>query len=291
MSAKPYFEMLPMAYGEWQDVNRPVVRFISLWDHEVAIVEGGAGKTGDPIVSMARGFMPPLLEICHPEGCLRWWDGYVRTYLERDLRELTQVESLVDFRRFMSALAFRTGKNVNQTTVARETGLSQSTIHRYLKIVEVSQLIGQLPAFSSGRVQRLRKSPKLYFMDPALAIFLCRYHDLESLKQSRELGSFFENLVYLQLKTLCDLQVPRIAMSYIQTDGGHEVDFILEKGRQSVAVEVKMNADPLGRDIQPILHFMKGHPSCQLGLLVHGGNTVKWMHSKVLAIPWWGIGR
>lgn len=81
------------------------------------------------------------------EDDLRWWDGYVATCLERDLRQMSQVESLVDFRWVMVLLALRTRQLFNQSDMARDAGLSQSTIHRYLNLLEAAHLFERIPAY------------------------------------------------------------------------------------------------------------------------------------------------
>ena len=75
-------------------------------------------------------------------------EGYVRTYLERDLRELSQVDSLIDFRRIMQGLALRAGSILNQADVAKDSRVSHPTAHRYIRLLEVSNIIGRIPAFS-----------------------------------------------------------------------------------------------------------------------------------------------
>ena len=104
--------------------------------------------------------MPALLALAGPEDYLRWWEGYVATYLERDLRQMSQVESLVDFRRVMALLALRTGQLLNQSEVARDAGLSQPTIHRYLNLLEATHLFERVPPDLGSHTTRLLKSPR-----------------------------------------------------------------------------------------------------------------------------------
>ena len=116
----------------------------------------------DPLPLLQRGFMPALLTLTTPEAVLRWWEGYVATYLERDLRQMSQVESLVDFRRVMALLVLRTGQLVNQSDVARDAGLSQPTIHRYLNLLEATHLFERVPAYLVSHTTRLLKSPRAF---------------------------------------------------------------------------------------------------------------------------------
>ena len=128
-----------------------------------------------------------------------WWEGYVTTYLERDLRQLSQIESLPDFRRLMSALALRGGQLLNQTELSRDIGISQPTIYRYINLLESTCLVERLPAYFVNRTKRLVKSPKIIWNDPGLASFLSGHYEIDSVRSSRESGGIFETMVYLHL--------------------------------------------------------------------------------------------
>ena len=97
-----------------------------------------------------------------------WFEGYVRTYLERDLQALSSIAALPDFRRLMRAACLRLGQLVNQTELGRDLGLAQPTVHRYLNLLETSYLLVRLPAYAVNRTKRLMKSPKLYWGDVGL---------------------------------------------------------------------------------------------------------------------------
>lgn len=135
-----YFEMLPMTYGEMYGRSQTPQNFIHLLDANYQLKEQDLGEV-DPIPLMLKGFMPPLMNLTERKDVLLWWEGYVKTYLERDLRELSQIESLVDFRRVLESLAIMTGNLLNQTEVSRDTGVSQPTVYRYIKLLETSNII------------------------------------------------------------------------------------------------------------------------------------------------------
>lgn len=136
---------------------------------------------------MLKGFMPSLMQFEDLKDILLWWEGYVKTYIERDVRDLSQIESLIDFRKVLDCLAVRTGNILNQTEIARDTGISQPTVYRYLKLLEVSHIIKRIPAYSQNRTKRVIKTPKVYFIDPALSAYLAGYHDEKSLSSAREI--------------------------------------------------------------------------------------------------------
>jgi len=284
-----YFEMFPMSYGEMFSERQGMINISNLLDPAYEIEEKEF-KEVDPLPILLKGFMPPLISLKKREDILLWWEGYVRTYLERDLRELSQIESLIDFRRVLEATALRTGNLLNQTEISRDTGVSQPTVYRYIKLLEVSNIVKRVPAYYHSRTKRITKSHKIFFVDPALSIYLSGYHDEESLRKAREWGNFFETSIFLHLKIASESVVPKAAIFYWRTTTGKEVDFIVEQGKRAAAFEVKFSKNPVFNDIKNLLTFIEKNPQTVRGILLHTGGSMKWLHSKVVAIPWWWIG-
>jgi len=204
--------------------------------------------------------------------------------------EIIRQNILPDFRRLMVALSLRCGQILNQTEVARDTGISQPTVHRYINLLETACLVERLPAFALNSTKRLIKSPKVIWSDPGLVSFLAGHYDIESLRSSREAGGIFESMVYLHLRTLSEILVPKPRIFYWRTTTGKEVDFVLEWGRKLLAVEVKLSTRPKYSDIETLRLFMKEYPETSAGILVHAGDEVKIMDEKVVAIPWFLLG-
>lgn len=280
-----YLSLLPMTIGELHGKPSPT------W---LEAILGGrfpqegrsAAAADDPASAISKGLMPGLLSLPAAEGRTRWWEGYAATYLERDLRQLSQVESLSDFRTVMEVLALRTGNLINQTGVARDSHVSQPTVHRYLKLLETTCLIDRLAAFSRNRTTRLVKAPKLYWVDPALAAYLSGLHDEAALKASRDAGALFENLIFHHLKVLAGMVTPKMRICYWRTVKGNEVDFVLEWGRKIAAVEVKLTSSPRYADCEGLEAFLKEHPEASGGILIHAGRDVVRMGTKIVALPW-----
>jgi predicted AAA+ superfamily ATPase len=239
---------------------------------------------------MARGLMPRLLSSDVIEAT-RWWEGYVATYLERDLRNLSQVESLPDFRRVMAAIALRQGALLNRSEVARDTTVTQPTAHRYVNLLETSLLLTLLPAYAVNRTKRLIKAPRPYWFDPGLASFLSGHHDIESLRGSREAGASFEALVLLHLSALARLLTPAGRLHYWRTVGGSEVDFVLEHGRDLLAFEVKLAASVGYSDTAGLRAFMDEYPECVAGIVVHAGSDVRVLGERIVSLPWGELAR
>jgi len=186
-----YFTLYPMTTGEMNNLSPPNL-LEALFEGKLSGVHKIESQLVAPFPLMWKGFMPSLMKLEKSEAALRWWEGYVTTYLERDLRQLSQIDSLPDFRRLMVALSLRCGQILNQTEVARDTGISQPTVHRYINLLETACLVERLPAFALNSTKRLIKSPKVIWSDPGLVSFLAGHYDIESLRSSREAGGILE---------------------------------------------------------------------------------------------------
>lgn len=280
-----YFTLFPMTRGEIKsqapsDLLKRLL--MGQFPEERKIKE----SKESPFFEMLRGFMPPLLTLSRQAAVLQWWEGYVATYLERDLRQMSEIASLPDFRRVMMALALRSGQMLNQTEVSRDTGVSQPTAHRYINLLEATSLLVRLPAFSGNKTKRLMKAPKVYWIDPGIASFLSGHHDLEGLETSREAGGIFETLILLHLQAAIQLLVPRPHLYYWRTQAGKEVDFIVEQGRHVIGVEVKLTSNPGYADVGGLRQFLQDHPNAIAGVLVHTGRDIRRFDDKIIGIPW-----
>lgn len=232
--------------------------------------------------AVARGGFPvPAHDLQTDEDRALWFDGYVATYLERDLRALSAIEHLADFRRLMRATALRIGNVVHQVELARDVGISGATAHRWLNLLEASYQLVRVEAFAVNRTKRLVKSPKLYWSDVALARHLA----------GGELsGAHLENLVLSDLLAWRELVSPRPSILFWRTVNGEEVDFVIERGRQLLPIEVKATARPSHGDIRHLLTFRGQYGRAVAGgLLLHAGKDTFWLDKGVLATPWWRV--
>ncbi len=173
-----YLALWPMTRREQKGLGR-----CGLWEELLASDDArwpdllAADDTGpEDWRELARrgGFPVPAIHQSTKEERAIWFESYVGTYLERDLRRLSAIEALPDFRRLMKAACLRHGQMLNQTEVARDLSLKQPTVYRYLNLLELSYLLVRLPAYSVNRTKRLLKSPKLYWGDVGSALRLSR---------------------------------------------------------------------------------------------------------------------
>lgn len=228
------------------------------------------------------GFPSPALELEGARARAIWFDGYVRTYLERDLQDLASISALPDFRRLMKAACLRIGQLVNQTELGRDVSLPQATVHRWLNLLETSYMLVRLPAYAVNRTKRLIKAPKLYWSDPGVAMHLAEWDEPG--------GALLENVVLHDLLAWRDGRLERAELGYWRTASGEEVDLVVETGGRLLPIEIKASARPRLSDATHLRSFRAEYGTkARPGLLLHTGSTIEWLAPDVLAAPWWCV--
>jgi len=262
----PWSELLAAPFSDWRDVI--MARAAPEEDWEIAV------RTG--------GFPVPALDLHDDQARATWFAGYVQTYLERDLPALRAVEQLADLRRLMRAASLRIGSVLNQADLARDVGISQPQVHRFLNLLEASFLAVRLPAYSVNRTRRLIKAPKIYWCDPAMALHLSG--------EPSPRGQHLENLVLLDLLAWRDSQVPSPDVLYWRTASGYEVDFVVEAPGRLLPVEVKASGRVTPSDARSLGAFLEEYPDlADGGLLLYAGRETFVLARGVLAAPWWAV--
>lgn len=186
-----------------------------------------------------------------------YFSSYIKTYLERDVRELAAVQDLDTFRRFMVACAARTGQMLNYSNIADEVGKDANTIKKWISILESSGIIYILEPFADSALRRVIKTPKIYFRDTGLASYLCRWLSAETLANGAMSGVFFETFVISEiLKSYSNRGLDyRYFVSYyrgkdkkrIKKNGEiiqeeAEIDFIIEQDGLIYPIEIKQSS-------------------------------------------------
>jgi predicted AAA+ superfamily ATPase len=171
-----------------------------------------------------------------------FFDDYIQTYLERDLRQILNVTNLRDFRRFLSMLAIRTGQLLNHSEISKEVGVAVNTIKAWVSALETSGIIILLPPYYNNLGKRLIKAPKLYFSDNGLIASLLNIASLEALENSIYLGNIWENLVFSEY--LKEGFIAGNDIFFFRESNGNEIDFIIEKEDEVNLVEAKHSERP-----------------------------------------------
>jgi predicted AAA+ superfamily ATPase len=263
--------------GRWDDL-------LAAKDDEWRDLLASENDEPDDWRNLARrgGFPTPAIELTAARDRAIWFDGYVRTYLERDLQDLASISALPDFRRLMRAACLRLGQLVNQTELGRDVALPQPTVHRWLNLLETSYLLVRLPAYAVNRTKRLIKAPRIYWGDTGVALHLAGVDE--------PTGAHLENIVLSDLLAWRDSRLDRAEVGYWRTAIGEEVDFVIESGGRLLPIEIKASARPRLADAVHLRTFQAEYgKKARAGLLLHTGNTLEWLAPDVLAAPWWRV--
>jgi hypothetical protein len=247
---------------------------------------GGRVRKTDWRSVVAAGGYPPAAFARDAAERSRWFDGYLRAFLEKDLRDLAAVAALADVRRLMRLAALRIGGLLNQSELARDAALSQPTAHRYLNLLDTAFQVVRVPAYAPSRSVRMVKSPKLYWGDAGLAAHLAGLTGGGGRDEGRLFGSLIENLVLLDLLAWRETASPRPEIHHWRTATGAEVDFVIEAGRRLLPVEIKAGAHPRPHDAEGLERFLAEHGrDGHLGVLLHGGDQAFPLSPRVVAVP------
>ena len=196
-----------------------------------------------------RGSMPELCE--NPEFDWQlFYSAYVQTYIERDVRDLTEIGDTVKFMQFMTAAAASTGQLLNLNSLARDVGISAPTADRWLSVLVASNIVYLLRPYSNNITKRAIKTPKLYFLDTGLAAYLTKWNTPDVLKSGAMAGAFFESFVVSEvIKSYYNRGIVDPPLYFYRDKDMNEIDLIIENGGVLYPLEVKKHADPQKKDM------------------------------------------
>src|SRR6185437_347569 len=215
----------------------------------LAEIQAALPKT-TPENAIVRGGFPELHadpDIDH----VAFYNSYLATYLERDVRSLANVGSLRDFERFLRASALRSANLLNKADLARDVGISPSTANHWLSVLEASGQVVLLEPWFSNRTKSIVKSPKLYVSDTGVLCALLNIRTLEDLRQSPAAGAVWETFVFAQLRDRERL-AGRVGGLFFWRDRTREVDFVVDAGGRLELFEAKWTEIPdIGDTVNP----------------------------------------
>ena len=258
--------LLPMTYDELQRADK-VSRNL-----DKILFDGAFPPNFD------RGLEP------HP-----WHGNYVRTYLERDVRQLLKVQDLGTFQRFLKLCAGRTGQLLNLSSLANDCGITHNTVKSWVSVLEASYIVHLLPPHHQNFSKRLVKTPKLYFLDTGLATWLLGIQNSEQLATHVQRGALFESWVISELLKARYNEGETSNLYFWRDRSGHEVDLLIDHGTHLSPLEIK-SGQTINKDYFKGLEFLKKLAGETAGKawLVYGGDS-RQIRSDVSVLPWYEI--
>lgn len=212
------FELMPMTYDETR-----------------------AEQQGKPLDELLFNGLYPA--VCAQKNTARlFYPSYVKTYLEKDVRDLLKIQDQLQFMRFMKLCAARVGSLFNASEVANEIGVDSKTVTRWLSVLQASYLITLLPPYFENVTKRVVKSQKLYFNDPGLACYLLDIESPKQLSRDKMRGCIFENFIVLEILKHRFNQGLENGVFFYRDSNQNEVDILLKQEGEITAIEVKSSS-------------------------------------------------
>lgn len=225
--------------------------------------------------------------VLHPKQRNLWISSYIRSYVERDVRQLQNIRDLGQFEQFISLLAARHAQELNLSDLSRSIGLSVPGCKKWINVLNASYLTYQLKPFYKNFGKRLIKSPKIYFMDSAVAAYFTRQPASEALWHGSMGGQFFEGWVIIDLWKRLITGGRQTELYFWRSHDGLEVDLIILLNGRFYPVEIKQTSTPMPRHTVSLKAFQRiAGKLCEPGILVCTVNEIKPLPGGIKAIPW-----
>lgn len=262
-----------------------VLELLPLSDGEL----GPARQTGLAERTWVGGYPEPALR---PAMRDLWVSSYLRTYVERDVRQLRNIGDLRAFHAFLGLCAARHGQLLNMADLSRQLGTSGPTVKDWLSVLEASYVVRLVPPWSRNYGKRITRAPKLFFVDPALASALTRQPSAEAALAGPLGGPLLEGWIVSEVLKAFAHSGRRPEVYHWRSHGGLEVDLLVPVGPKLLAIEVKLTATPRPGHLRPLerLRALLGDDAAAPGLLVCRVKQPTALPGGGLALPWCEFG-
>lgn len=230
-----------------------------------------SGPEQDADEYLHKGFLPAV----HAEGLdpTRYYRNYFQTYVERDVRQMLQVKDMMQFEKFIRLCAGRIGQVFVASNLANEVGVSSHTVNHWLSILEASYLVYRLAPFYENIGKRLIKSPKLYFTDVGLAVYLLGIENTAQIARDPLRGNLFENMVLMELVKARTNRGLDPRLFFYRDSNDNEVDALFQDGRMYRPIEIKSAMTFQGEFTKGIDVFNKAYSQgASKGYVIYGGD-------------------
>ena len=208
----------------------------------------------DYVEQIFKWFLP----IIYDRGInpIRYYDEYIATYLERDVRQIKNIQDLDLFRKFIALLAGRIGQMVNYQSLSDDVWVEQKTIKRWISILEASYLTFKLHPYYDNFWKRYIKSPKIYFMDTGLACRLLKINSVEELRNNSMIWNLFENMIVAEIVKQININWTLEECYFYRDSNQKEVDLIIDKANSQIPIEIKSSGS-YNRDFEKWINYWK----------------------------------
>ena len=218
-----------------------------------------------------------------------FYSSYIQTYIERDVKYITDIEDMVLFCDFIRSAACRVGQMLNVTDIAQDVGISNDTATRWLKILEKSDIIFFLRPYSNNLLKRTVKTPKMYFFDTGLVSYLTRYSSPEILANGAINGAILENYVVSEIIKTYHNNAKDCLIWHYRDSNSNEIDLVIESDGMLHPIEIKRTANPGTELVRPFKLLDKASVPRGKGAIICMRETLSAVDSDNYIVPIWMI--
>ncbi|MBU1658984.1 ATP-binding protein [bacterium] len=226
------------------------------------------------LTSIIDGGYPEILKIDSARGKSLWFNSYISTYVERDIRDVGELRDISAFIRFFNIIAPRSCGLLNKSDLASDANLSEPTINNYLSMLEMIYQISLLQPYSSNISKRFIKSQKLFMTDSGIFCHLLGINSADELINSSRKGDVVETFVYSELLKHIGYSTTQPKIYHYRTNDKKEIDFILQRGDKIFAIEVKSSQTIKMDAFKHIIDFQDKSSQKVVGVVFYGGETI-----------------
>lgn len=277
--------MWPLSQGEIQGVKEKFIDTIFAQQLPKTIKSAAQDALLGKIVT---GGYPEVVQQGSPKKRHRWYRSYIMSILQRDIRDLANIEGLSSLPNLLALLASRAGGLVNVSDLARSCGLVHVTLKRYLTLLERVFLVVYLPAWYRNLGKRLIKAPKVYLNDTGLLCHLRNVDEERLRERSYSDGAIFENFVLMEILKQSGWSDIPVSLYHFRSVAGEEVDIVLEatNGRV-VGIEIKASGTVQEKDFRGLraLQEAVGKKLFHRGIILHPGKEIVAFDRNLHAVP------
>ena len=218
-----------------------------------------------------------------------FYSSYLQTYIERDVKEIADIDDTMLFSDFIRSAACRAGQMLNVSDIAQDVGISNDTAKRWLKILEKSDIVFFLRPYSNNLLKRTIKTPKMYFFDTGLVAYLTRYSSPEVLANGAINGAILENYVVSEIIKTYHNNAKECLMWYYRDTNSNEIDLVIESDGMLHPIEIKRTASPGTELIRPFKLLDKASIPRGKGAIICMKETLSAVDSDNYIVPIWMI--
>ncbi len=280
--------LFPMSYSEIQASEEPsfIPDWLSKKNYNTSLLNVPGPRPVYPLIF--RGGYPKIMELPdHLTG--DYWDSYLQTYIERDVRRVANIGSLQTFGNFIGLLAAHSSGEINHNQLGRELGVDRKTAVAWTEIAIATFQWFSIPPFSRNPIKKIAGKHKGYFSDPGFICSLHKISDPETIGRHPMKGRLFETYIILEIMKTIQRMPTRPSLYHFRSYSGAEVDLIMEYNGHLFPIEIKIKSNPSRNDIRGFASLKNCFPKEKYHtcLIICSIESPKMIAEDVLAIPWW----